>query len=46
MIAVSILLAIWTAILSYTTAKHEKMRKAELAQASGVADHKIIADYA
>ncbi|OTB06794.1 hypothetical protein M426DRAFT_318505 [Hypoxylon sp. CI-4A] len=40
MIAVSILLAIWTGVLSYTTAKHEKMRKAESMQTSGTGNSK------
>ncbi|KAI0006903.1 MFS general substrate transporter [Xylariaceae sp. FL0662B] len=35
MIAVSIMLAIWTAILSYTTARHEMLRKVELSESSG-----------
>ncbi|KAG4216669.1 hypothetical protein PC116_g34850 [Phytophthora cactorum] len=43
MIAVSILLAIWTAILSYTTTKHEKIRKAEFEQSS-TGGNKIITD--
>ncbi|KAK6950227.1 hypothetical protein Daesc_008553 [Daldinia eschscholtzii] len=43
MIAVSILLAIWTAILSYTTTKHEKIRKAEFEQ-SITGGNKIITD--
>ncbi|KAI0841635.1 MFS general substrate transporter [Hypoxylon sp. FL0890] len=44
MIAVSILLAIWTAALSYTTAKHEKLRRAELAQSSGLGDQKSVTE--
>ncbi|KAI2469299.1 MFS general substrate transporter [Annulohypoxylon bovei var. microspora] len=46
MIAVSILLAIWTAVLSYTTAKHEKLRKAELEQSYGASDRKSVTEYA
>ncbi|KAI0887149.1 MFS general substrate transporter [Annulohypoxylon maeteangense] len=45
MIAVSILLMLWTVALSYTTAKHEKMRKAELEQSYGASDRKSVTDY-
>ncbi len=47
MIAVSILLAIWTAGLSYMTTKHERARRAEFTESSSgvVVDHKI-AEYA
>ncbi|KAI1075385.1 MFS general substrate transporter [Whalleya microplaca] len=40
MIAMSIMLAIWTAILSYTTARHETLRKTELSESSGVMHEK------
>ncbi|KAI2630839.1 MFS general substrate transporter [Hypoxylon sp. NC1633] len=46
MIAVSILLVIWTAALSYTTTKHERARQAEVAQSTGFGNHKSDADYA
>ncbi|XDG00588.1 hypothetical protein ABKA04_000203 [Annulohypoxylon sp. FPYF3050] len=46
MIAVSILLVIWTAALSYTTSKYEKMRKAELEQSYDTSDRKVSNDYA
>lgn len=46
MIAVSILLVIWTAALSYTTSKYEKRRKAELEQSYGNSDRKGSTDYA
>ncbi|KAI1457188.1 MFS general substrate transporter [Annulohypoxylon moriforme] len=45
MIAVSILLILWTAVLSYTTAKHEKKRKAELEQSYSTSDRKSVTDY-
>lgn len=45
MIAVSILLALWTAGLSYTTAKHERIRKAEFEQ-SGAGGRKSVTEYA
>ncbi|KAF3065162.1 Pantothenate transporter liz1 [Daldinia childiae] len=45
MIAVSILLALWTAGLSYTTAKHERIRKAEFEQSSA-GGHKSVTEYA
>jgi len=46
MIAVSIAMALWTAALSYSTAKLEKKRKAEFGVVGGRpgVDHKIVDD--
>ncbi|KAI1337877.1 MFS general substrate transporter [Xylariaceae sp. FL0016] len=40
MIAVSIAMALWTGLLSYTTTKHERARKAELEARGSVRDEK------